>query len=190
MKRTALALLSCLAAATPVHAQDGAAMTAEARTAVKSLGQRLGAELKKELETGGPEAAIKVCKNVAPSIAGEISLANGWRVSRVSLKPRNALLGTADAWEQKVLADFDQRVAKGEKAEALEFSEVVAEPQGSYFRYMKAIPTQDLCQACHGTPDKIPAEVKARLQAEYPRDKATGYGIGQVRGAITVKRPL
>jgi hypothetical protein len=32
--------------------------------------------------------------------------------------------------------------------------------------------------------------VKARLQAEYPHDKATGYGVGQLRGAVTVKRPL
>jgi len=32
--------------------------------------------------------------------------------------------------------------------------------------------------------------VKARLAAEYPLDKATGYGPGMVRGIVSVKRAL
>jgi hypothetical protein len=55
---------------------------------------------------------------------------------------------------------------------------------------MKALPVQPLCVNCHGSADKIPADVKARLAAQYPHDRATGYGPGQVRGAISIKRPL
>ena len=33
-------------------------------------------------------------------------------------------------------------------------------------------------------------EGKARLAELYPQDKATGYAEGQLRGALTVKRPL
>jgi hypothetical protein len=32
--------------------------------------------------------------------------------------------------------------------------------------------------------------MKAQIAGEYPHDKATGYAVGQVRGAVTVKRPL
>ena len=37
---------------------------------------------------------------------------------------------------------------------------------------------------------KLDAELKARLADSYPHDQATGYSKGQIRGALTVKRPL
>jgi hypothetical protein len=36
----------------------------------------------------------------------------------------------------------------------------------------------------------MPEGVKARLQAEYPLDQATGYSVGDLRGAVVIKRPL
>ena len=42
------------------------------------------------------------------------------------------------------------------------------------YRYMKALPTQDLCLQCHGTPDRISPAVQAYLQtkqAECDPDK-------------------
>lgn len=41
-----------------------------------------------------------------------------------------------------------------------------------------------------GTAEQIPPAVKARLAEDYPHDKATGYAPGQIRGAVSVKRPL
>jgi len=176
--------------ASPAFAQDTTKLSEESRAVAADFANRLGAELKKELSAGSPESAIKVCKSVAPDIAAQLSLAHGWRVSRVSLKPRNPMLGTADAWEQNVLASFDERAAKGEDPTKIEYSEIVAEPQGSYFRYMKALPVAPLCTQCHGAGDAVPPNVKVRIAAEYPMDKASGYSVGQIRGAITVKRPL
>jgi hypothetical protein len=112
------------------------------------------------------------------------------RVARVSLKPRNSLLGQADAWEQSVLLEFDRRRAAGEKPEALQWSETVDEPQGRYLRYMKALPVQPLCLSCHGDVATLPEPVKSSLAQAYPHDKATGYSVGQVRGAVSVKAPL
>jgi len=100
------------------------------------------------------------------------------------------VLGTPDAWEQKVLAGFGRRAGAGEKPDAIEFGGVVAEPAGTSWRYMKALPVMQLCTNCHGPADALAPAVKARLQAEYPHDKATGYSVGQIRGAVTVKRPL
>ena len=163
---------------------------ADARALSSQMIQQLGTALKKELAATGPEGAITVCRDLAPSIAGELSRKSGSRVARVSLKSRNPLLGEPDAWEQQVLADFDRRAAAGEKIEAIEYSETIDEPRGRYFRYMKALPVQPLCLSCHGTAENIPAEVGARLAVEYPHDHAVGYVLGQVRGAVTIKQPV
>jgi hypothetical protein len=165
-------------------------MLAASRQAASQLLQRLGAELRAELAKGGPDGAVAVCKQIAPDIAGDISRRNGWRVARVSLRTRNPMLGQPDAWEQNVLAEFDRRAAAGEKPDQIEFAQTVDEPQGRYYRYMKAIPVQPLCLTCHGTEATIPESVRARLTAEYPHDRAVGYAPGQIRGAVTIKRPV
>ena len=164
--------------------------TAEARSLATQMIQQLWAALKKELAANGPEGAVSVCRDLAPTIAGELSRKSGGRVARVSLNTRNPLLGDPDVWEQHVLAEFDRKAAAGEKIESMEFSETTVEPRGRYFRYMKALPVQPLCLTCHGTADNIPEQVKAKLAIEYPHDRATGYGLGQVRGAVTIKLPM
>jgi len=182
---------SCVAlllAALPLTAL--ADQTMEARALASQMIQSLGAALKKELAANGPDGAVSVCRDIAPAIAGELSRKSGGRVARVSLKTRNPLLGVPDVWEQQVLAEFDRRAAAGEKIESLEYSETTDEPQGRYFRYMKALAVQPLCLSCHGRAENIPDQVKAKLAIEYPHDQATGYELGQIRGAITVKQPI
>ena len=182
---TRSAMILTLSFPVSVMAQD---VLVESRNVAMSLMQRLGAELKKEIAAGGPAAAVKVCSKIAPELATELSLKNGWRVTRVSLKTRNALLGTPDAWEQQALKDFDTRAAAGEAAEKLEHSEVVSEPGGTFFRYVKALPVQPLCLSCHGADAQIDDAVKSSLAQNYPHDRAVGYTLGQVRGAISIKR--
>lgn len=152
---------------------------------VKELKGKLGETIQGE----GPAAAIGVCREFAPQLAGRYSLEKGWRITRVSLKTRNTLLGTPDSWEQKVLMEFDQAVAGGADPAKLAKAAVVNEKGGRVFRFMKAMPVEEVCLMCHGEPANVTDEVKARLAAEYPHDRATGYGVGQIRGAISVKRP-
>lgn len=154
-----------------------------------SFMKQLAAANQQAVSAGGPESAIKVCKDIAPKLAGDLSRQTGWKITRVSLKVRNPLLCTPDAWEQKTLQDFEARAAKGEKPETMEAAEIVQEPGGKSFRYMKANALQPGCAVCHGNSEQIPDKVKARLSEEYPHDKATGYSAGQIRGAISIKRP-
>jgi hypothetical protein len=178
------------AIATPAAAQDTARHLEESRALAKSLQGQLAPLLMKEINERGPDGAIGVCTTIAPSIASDLSRKHGVKVSRVSLRTRNPVLGTPDAWEQKVLAEFDRRAAAGEQPDTIEFGEVVAEPAGKSWRYMKALPVMPLCTNCHGPAESLAPAVKARLQAEYPHDKAVGYSVGQIRGAVTVKRAL
>ena len=178
------------AGAMPVAAQDDAARLEEARRMAGTMVQTLGGRLQAAIKEGGPAAAIGVCTNVAPTLAGELSRQNGVKLTRVSLRVRNPLLGTPDAWEQAVLQSFEARLAKGEAADKLEFAETVTEPAGKYFRYMKALPVQPVCVNCHGDAANLAPEIKERIAREYPADRATGYLPGQIRGAVSVKRPL
>lgn len=189
MRTTLFGLLVFAAGAVAASAEDLDRFQEEGRAVVTEFAARLGAELQKEMKAGGPASAIKVCRDAAPAIASELSRKTGWKVSRVSLKTRNAALGMPDAWEQKVLAEYVGRLGK-EKAADLEYAEIVEEPQGRFYRYMKAIPTQGACLRCHGGEDAVPPDVRAALKAEYPHDRAVGYAPGQLRGGFSIKRPL
>ncbi len=175
-------------ASSVVYAEDFSKYQDESRAVALPFMKQLATANQKAISEGGPESAIKVCKDIAPQMAGDLSRQTGWRLTRVSLKVRNPLLGTPDAWEQKTLMEFDARVAKGEKLDSMEVAEIVQEPAGKSFRYMKAIPMQSGCVVCHGTVESV--SLKARLNEEYPHDKATGYNIGQIRGAVSIKRPI
>lgn len=182
---SALALVSSLALA-----DDRSQYQQESRALALPFMKQLAAANQQAVSEGGPESAIKVCREIAPKMAGDLSRQTGWKLSRVSLKVRNPLLGAADAWEQQKLQEFEGRVAQGEKPDAMEVAEIVQEPAGRYFRYLKPIVLQTSCVTCHGNSDAIPADVKVRLQEDYPHDKATGYMPGQIRGAVSIKRAL
>jgi len=169
---------------------DVRALTEESRKAADALLGQVRGELVKALESSGPLRAIVACKYGVPEMSSFMSRKTGWRVSRVSLKPRNPALGAPDAWEQRVLVSFEQRQARGEKGDAMEFGEVVHEPAGRFFRYMKALPLAPLCMNCHGPAESLSEAVRAQLSIEYPHDRAVGHQIGQIRGGVTVKRPL
>jgi hypothetical protein len=164
--------------------------TEEVRRIAGHLLAQIRGEVTKEMEHGGPLRSVIVCKYSVPEITSSLSRKSGMRVSRVTLKARNPALALPDPWEQRVLMDFDRRAAKGEKAETLEHSEIVVEPQGRFLRYMKAIPVAQVCTTCHGTAETLTDAIKAQLATEYPHDRATGYSVGQVRGGVTVKRAL
>jgi hypothetical protein len=189
LKRNFAALTLCLSVMNPVLA-DQAQYDDESRKVTKELFQQLGGALLKELGASGPDAAINVCRDLAPKVANQMSVERGWKITRVGTRVRNPMIGTPDAWEQSTLAEFEKRAKAGEKMDAMEFSQIVDEPDGKSYRYMKAIGMRPMCLACHGMPADIPESVKATQAKLYPHDKATGYQDGQLRGAFSIKRAL
>lgn len=161
-------------------------MLGEARKVATALPPKLLAALQEEISKSGPEGAILVCKDMAPKMAGEISRQTGWKIKRVSLKARNDARAIPDAWEKAALEDFDKRAAAGEPPAQLEKGEKVH----NEYRYVKALPVQPLCLSCHGPVDQLSPAVKSALAQHYPNDLATGYSVGQIRGAISVRKPL
>ena len=139
------------------------------------------------MKSEGPVAAIAVCNVAAPEITNEKSTSSGWKVARTSTKLRNAS-NTPDVWEANVLALFATKKAAGEDLKKMQFYETVEVNGKKSFRYMKAIPTAKPCLACHGESLKSP--IKERLDNLYPKDTATGFKLGDLRGAFTLTKPL
>lgn len=159
-------------------------MRLEGLSVIKQFGGTLKPSLKAALQSGGPAAAVEVCATQAPIIAAQLAEQSGWQLRRVSLKPRNSMMARADEWETLVLAKFDGRLQAGASPESL----VAERHQPQEFRLMKGIVIDKLCLQCHG--QQLAPEVRKVLAEHYPSDQATGYDLGQLRGAFSVRRSL
>lgn len=172
-----LLLLPSPAAAGP--AGDDALKQAAAQIVQKFAGT-MKPLLKETIRSKGLSRAISVCAEEAPKIADRLSRETGWTIRRVSLNPRNRKTATPDPFEKKVLEQFDQRRDRGESAERMTH----AERTGTRFRFMKAQGVGGICLGCHG--QKLNARVRAAINKHYPEDIATGYSIGEIRGAVSL----
>ena len=173
LRKTLLALaLTAALPALPALAADEAQLLDEARKVATSI----------------PPKLLEV-REKAPQMAKAASEKTGWAIRRVSLKNRNPK-AIPDAWEKAALEEFDRRAAAGEKPTGLEKGELLTVGGQQVYRYMRALPTQDLCLQCHGTPERVSPAVQARLHELYPDDKAVGYSAAEIRGAITIRKPL
>ena len=176
--------------ASPVAATDLSVYNKDAMKVTQTFVKTLGKEMASAMKGGGAEGAVLVCRDAAPQLTGDISRKTGWKVTRVGTRVRNSMLGMPDSWEQNVLIAFEQRKTAGEGFEKMFFSEVVEEPDGQYFRFMKAIPVKKGCLQCHGDETQIKPEIAELLKQHYPHDLARGYKAGDLRGAVSIKRPL
>ena len=87
-----------------------------------------------------------------------------WRSRDVIVPP--AVNTQLKLGESLIDAAFESRITKGETADKIDHAATVNTANGKEFRYMKAIPTGDICLACHG--GNISDDVKAKLDELYP----------------------
>lgn len=182
-------LAAALVAASPslVLAESTAHLNDEAKTLIKQFATSLKGELVSAIKAGGPTNAIAVCQETAPAIADSLSESSEWTVGRTSLKTRNPD-NAPDAWETKILKQFEGLKEEGTAAGELSYAAVIDENGQKVYRYMKAIPTEEVCLTCHGK-ELSPAVAEA-IDAAYPQDQARGYSAGDIRGAFTLSKPL
>ena len=158
-----------------------------AKAAIKEFAGALQTELKGAMKAGGPLVAIALCNTRAKPITERVSVEKGMQLSRVSLKNRNPA-NAPNAWQTAVLEDFEKKRLAGNDITQLGWTETVDINGAQEFRFMKAIPTGQGCLGCHGS--EIAPEVGQMLAELYPKDRATGYSEGDIRGAFVVTRKL
>jgi hypothetical protein len=178
--RITLGFVSVWVAASCAMAQDDDARASQSRQLVTTFQQELGARLTAALAAGGPVEAIAVCNLEAPQISARLSADSGARVARTALKVRNPT-NTADAAARGVLEAFRSELA----ADATKIPEHFETSADGAARYMRAIVMQPLCVVCHGT--AVAPELQAAVSRLYPADEATGFAVGDLRGAFVVE---
>jgi hypothetical protein len=148
-------------------------------TAAKQLQQRLGKVLMSTIQTEGHIAAIGVCNEQAPQIASAVSEELGLIVGRTALKVRN-LDNSPSADQKRILEDFKHLWNKNKENPP---TATYTDDGGEV--WMKAIVMQPQCLACHGS--SVEPELQQAINERYPNDRATGFEVGDIRGAFVVK---
>ena len=146
-----------------------------ARAAFTELSEELQQRLQAAMQQGGPARAVQVCRKEAPAIAARVSKKHGFAVGRSSHRlrnPKNLQLGA--------IADYLSRYAES----PAEKVPVEAVPEGKGWLVMAPIPTRPLCLTCHGDPTTFSADLRQELARGYPKGRATGFPVGQLRGAF------
>lgn len=188
LRQATAVFAACMLTGIPAAAEGpDPAQVSKARAAVNELGQGLKSQLIAAIKSGGPKSAIGVCRTIAPELAQRASEDHGLKVGRTALRVRNPA-NAPDDWERMVLEEFAAKIRAGADPRRLEHAETVTDASGARtFRYMKAIPmAAKPCLTCHGVPEP---SLKAEIDRLYPKDQATGFKPGELRGAFTVTAP-
>ena len=157
----------------------------QARVHAKALGGALKSRLKQAIQSGGLEAGVEECQLAAEPIAEGLSQ-NGWEVGRTALKVRNPN-NAPDEWEREQLALFTSLLEKAKlegKQPSMPMDTSKYNSDSGEFRYMMAIQQGQVCMACHG--GQVAPSVKDTILKHYPNDEATGFELGELRGAFTL----
>ena len=190
MKRAILGMAAlALAAALPAQAAgqpDMDKLKGEAVGIIKTFFKELKGTLVGAMKEKGPAGAVDVCHAKAQEITARYNK-EGWKVGRTALKLRNPK-NAPDAWEKAVMEEFQKKIAEGADPKKLAKAEIVEQDGKKVFRFMKAIPVGKPCLNCHG--EKVKDDVLAIIRKHYPQDQATGFKLGQLRGAFTLSKPL
>lgn len=161
--------------------QPSALHKAEALQMFDSFQTQLLSTLNATIDREGFSAAIAKCKTASPEMEKQSST-QGWTIRRVSDRPRNPN-HTPDEFESRVLARWLSEMKSGRKPEP------VAEIEGENLRVMRPIVIQaGLCMRCHGTQETMDSAAAHEIERQYPADKATGYSMGDLRGAFSALR--
>lgn len=164
--------------------------SAEVPAEQRARGAALIAELKKSLLGAvttamqhGVPAAIATCHTEAPALTEKVAR-EGAIVGRATRKPRNAN-NEATGWKADALAHFETLSANKTPLAGQSFARVL---DGGTVAYAEPLVIQEICLACHG--QTLAPDVAATLAEKYPRDRATGYALGELRGIAWVELPV
>ncbi|MBI5661689.1 MULTISPECIES: DUF3365 domain-containing protein [Ignavibacterium] len=159
------------------------------RSDAKSFMESLKSVLIKEIQTNGIVKAVSVCSDTAQVLTNNYGISKGIYIKRVSFKNRNPL-NVPDEFETKVLEMFEEQFRNGQLKPESEYAEMI-EDNGIYkVRYLKPIFVQPECLNCHGSEEQISPQVKEVINKIYPDDKAKGYQMGDLRGAVSIQKTL
>jgi Protein of unknown function (DUF3365) len=156
----------------------------QARDTIRLYSEQLKAGLTEAVKASGFKGAVGACTSLAPDLNASISGQSPFEIGRTAMRVRNPD-NTADPWEIANLEAFTRQLAAGGDHKKMEAYDVTVTKEGQrLFRYMRPIVMHEMCTGCHGI--NVSQDIKSEIARTYPDDKATGYAIGELRGAFTL----
>lgn len=145
--------------------------------------------LLKNMKDGGPLQAVNVCSDTAALLTTSFSERMSVDVKRFSNKNRNSQ-NSPNKFEKEYLEEFESLKSQNKlSADSYLLKRVTSEGKDAA-RLVKPILVAVPCLNCHGADDQISSDVKSVINEKYPGDRAKGYKIGDLRGAISVTKIL
>ncbi len=178
-----LSLISCSENKVEISEDQVVGMRATSMEFMKSL----KGVLINQIQTNGVVEAVSICSDTAQVLTNNYGIKKGVFIRRVSFNNRNEN-NYPDDFEKEILNKFELLRQNNELNDKTEHFEIVKEGEFKYSRYLKPILIQAECLNCHGSENEILPEVKELIALKYPGDKAIGYSIGELRGAVSVKK--
>lgn len=163
------------------------------KKAMKETMPPLVKKVSSKVSEEGVAAAVDYCHSFAPeygrtknrqfgSELKEKHNLNHFKFYRRSLRNRNPA-NYPEGVIKAVMLNWQQKEEKGQKAEP-----VTVHEKGMYYTLMPIRVNSPLCLNCHGmVGEEIEKITYAKIKEKYPEDKATGYSMGDLRGAFVTE---
>lgn len=147
--------------------------------------KELAGNLQQAIATGGFTNAIEFCSEKAMPLTLAIAQKEGVKLQRVSHRPRNPANAASDH-EQALIRGFQASTNTGAAPKPV----VETTATGNEVFYAPIVINNPLCLRCHGdTREEIATDTLAVIRQRYPKDRATGFKLNDVRGLWRIEFP-
>jgi len=187
-------LVGCSKPVATPEARTPPPLAAEVQQAALQRGKAIAAEtfgllssnLQTAMQSGGVNNALPFCSLAASPLTASLAEKHGVTLRRVTHKARNPT-NKANETELAVLIAFENALTASSNP-PLPFATNLVADHATFFA---PIVNNELCLKCHGEPGKdFSPENLAVIKQHYPQDEATGFKLGQLRGAWRIDFPL
>jgi hypothetical protein len=122
--------------------------------------------------------AMGACTNMAPKMKEDYnSKTTDVKIRRTALKYRNPA-NKPDSVDQEVMYRLQ---AQNDK------KPLVIDMGNKHYRVYKPLQIEKPCLICHGNSKNISPKIQAMILKKYPTDLATGFKLGEFRGAVVAE---
>jgi len=149
---------------------------------IKMLGGTLKKNLQAQMKADKTGlSAMAFCTHRADELTKKVNskLPKNATVRRTTLQSRNPN-NKPDALDSAVM---EQMISDMNGTKNNIEKPILVETIKSY-RVYKALVTQPVCLKCHGTEQQITPEIQKMIKENYPKDRATNFKAGDLRGVI------
>jgi len=145
-----------------------------------ALLQKLGGELKTQMQTTGAMGALHFCSQNALTLTEQVAKESKTSIKRISINHRNPV-NKANAEETTLLQEWEKLVKNGQP---LPSHKLVTVSDNTVLFYKPIVINNEACLKCHGN---VEGDLAKAIKAAYPEDRATGYKMGDLRGMIAIE---